>query len=141
MTARVKLRDVIEAMEVPGDDWHSYLDPKTGEIVTLTGDGQLLGGDEDLEDVDPDDVPDRFLALPGRFEIHEWSIMERFAHARRNAGQREELLDSIHGSGAFRMFKSTIHRLGIEQDWYRFRDSEIEQIAKDWLQEHGIEYE
>ena len=42
MTARVRLRDVIEAIDLPNQNWQSYLDPDTGEIVTLTDEGREL---------------------------------------------------------------------------------------------------
>jgi hypothetical protein len=73
--------------------------------------------------------------------LHEWSIMERFGQGRESARERDELLDSLHGRGAFRMFKSAIRRLGIEQQWYRFRDSALEEIAKHWLESNGLDYE
>jgi Uncharacterised protein family (UPF0158) len=153
MTARVKLREVIEAMDLPNQDWQSYLNPDTGEIVTVADEDRALVED----DADIDELPDwqretlpqarealesnRFLLLPGSFEIHEWSIMERFGQGRQSARQRDELLDALHGRGAFRMFKSAIRRLGIEEEWFRFRDSAFEEIAKDWLDSNGIEYE
>ena len=53
----------------------------------------------------------RFLSLPTKFDVHDWGIMEEFAQEQENESVRAELLDAIHGSGAFRLFKSTIHRL------------------------------
>ena len=38
---------------------------------------------------------------------------------------RQELLEAIHGAGAFRMFRSTIRRLGIEKSWYLFREEAL----------------
>ena len=79
--------------------------------------------------------------LPDNFDVHEWSIMERFAQARGSARQRDDLLSSLHGRGAFRMFRNAIRLLEIEDDWYRFRDSAIEEIAKEWLEAHGVPYQ
>lgn len=83
---------------------------------------------------------DRFLELPDRFEIHEWSIMERFSRAQNIERIRSELLNAIRGAGAFRAFRSAIHRLGIEQSWYQFRDQALEEIARSWLEEHKLQY-
>jgi hypothetical protein len=59
MAARVKLRDVIDAMDLPNQDWQSYLNRDTGEIVTVT--------DEDLASVEDDaDLDDLYEhSLPG----------------------------------------------------------------------------
>jgi hypothetical protein len=52
MAARVKLRDVVEALDLPNQDWQSYLNPDTGEIVTVTDeDRDLVEDGEDLDDL------------------------------------------------------------------------------------------
>ena len=81
-----------------------------------------------------------FLALPGKFEIHEWAMMEHFSSSEARAARREELLDAIHGAGAFRSFRSAIGRLGIEDEWFRFRQAAFEEIATDWLKAHDISF-
>jgi hypothetical protein len=83
---------------------------------------------------------DRVLELPGRFDIHEWSIMERFSPEQSNQRIRQELLDAIHGAGAFRIFRSAIRRLGIERNWYLFHDEALAEIARRWLEEHKLPY-
>jgi hypothetical protein len=67
--------------------------------------------------------------------------MERFAMQLTDSRQREELLDALHGRGAFRMFKSTARRLGVEEQWHRFRDAAFDEIASEWLKSNGIEYD
>ena len=128
MALPVSLRDVVEAMDLPNNDWQSYLNRVTGEIVTVTDEDRRLV--EDGEDLDKLPEWQRetltkvcevlesewFFALPGSFDVHEWSIMEQFAQSHSNARQRDEMLDSLHGRGAFRMFRSAIRRLGIEDD-------------------------
>jgi hypothetical protein len=83
---------------------------------------------------------DRWLVLPDRFDIHEWSIMERFSRSLPNEHHCEELLGSIRGRGAFRLFRRTIENLGIRDTWYEFREAEIERIAREWLESHGLQY-
>jgi hypothetical protein len=67
--------------------------------------------------------------------------MERFSNSQAHEDRRDELLDAIHGAGAFRSFRSTIRRLGIEDEWFAFRQSAFEEIAKDWLEAHDISYQ
>jgi hypothetical protein len=64
--------------------------------------------------------------------------MERFSNSQAREHRRDELLGSIHGAGAFRSFRSTIRRHGIEGEWFAFRQSAFEEIAKDWLEAHEI---
>jgi hypothetical protein len=153
MAVVVSLKNVVDAIDLPSDEWASYLNPKTGEIVTVTEEDHYLVGDEDL---DEQGLPawqsesvtktrealesGNFLALPDKFEIHEWAMMERFSSDQRSAARREELLDAIHGRGAFRSFRSAIRRLDIEDDWFRFRQLAFEEIAKDWLKAYDISF-
>jgi hypothetical protein len=147
----VSLKAIVDAMDLPNEEWVSYLNPTTGEIVTVTDEDRRLA---EREDVDEDSLPEwereslriaravlesgDCLALPDKFEIHEWALMERFSNSQAREGRRDVLLDAMHGAGAFRMFRSTIRRLGIEDEWCAFRQSAFEDIAKDWLEAHEI---
>jgi len=151
MTLPVRLEDVIEALELP-EEWEAFLDPDSGEIITVTDEERDYLEEEDL---DLEDLPewerealerarsatesDRMLQLPDRFEVHEWDIMRRFAGSWPHPISTQ-LLDAIHGSGAFARFRSTVDRLGLREEWYVFRDETVERIATDWLEEHGIAY-
>lgn len=82
--------------------------------------------------------PADWLALPDKFEIHEWEIMDRFGQSLAGAAERREIGDAIRGNGAFRMFKSTIRRLGMEDAWFAFKQRTLEEMARDWLNQHGL---
>ena len=149
----VSLKEIVDAMDLPNEEWVSYLNPKTGEIVTVTDEDRHLVEDQDLDEAD---LPDwqreslpkvrealesgDFVALPDKWETHEWAMMERFSSSQASEARREELLDAIQGRGAFRSFRSAIRRLGIEDDWFRFRQLAFEEIAKDWLRAHDISF-
>ena len=83
---------------------------------------------------------EQFLQLPAPFDVHEWAIMERFAHSRSTPKERDKVLSAIHGSGAFRKFRHAIQQLGIQDDWCGFRQAAFEEIAKAWLEAHSIRY-
>ena len=83
---------------------------------------------------------DAYLALPGKFEIHEWSIMDRFARSLEDNEQSAKLDRAIHRTGAFGRFRDELDELGLRDAWYRFRDDALTEIAADFLEAHGIPF-
>ena len=130
----------------------AYINRKTGELITLTDEVLALAEDPDEAADAPqwqkDLLPkarevlasEDFIPLPSKFEIHEWAIMERFAQSLTDAAVSDELDAALHGRGAFRRFKDAVQRLGIADEWYRFRDAALEEIAVEFLETHGIAY-
>ncbi|HUA85878.1 MAG TPA: UPF0158 family protein [Bryobacteraceae bacterium] len=147
----IHLNDIIDALEMQFDESVSYLDLDAGQVVTVYE--ELLRKAEEPSDEEPD-LPDwqkdewaiakrivstdRFTPLPTKFDVHEWGIMQEFSRAAESAGVRAELSRAIHGGGAFRNFKDTVRRLGIESAWFAFRTDALRQIAVDWCEENQI---
>ena len=151
MRPRVALDQIVEGMQLQSDDMVAYLNTKTCQVV-LVGDDELAAAEvEDessgLSDWEAEAIGiaravlqgQDYVALPDRFEIDEYRMMERFASGADEA-VRERLLGAIGGSGAFRYFKDTVQELGLAQGWYSFRDRAYEQIAADWCRDNEIEY-
>jgi Uncharacterised protein family (UPF0158) len=152
MAVQVKLKDIIEGMDFLSDEGSSFLNLTTGEVVAIT-DEELRAAENDapLEDfpewqhdairMAKDIVEtDRYLPLPDRFEIHEYSIMERFCLSVDDDDIRDDLCDAIRGRGAFRRFKDRVQAYGIAEAWYRYRDAALRENAMAWCEEHGIPY-
>ncbi len=151
MTVIVSLRQVVEELEILPDEATLYLDRETGELFALGDEEAALvddGRTEELPDWLADEVPkiravlasERWLPLPTRFDVHEWAIMDAFARAAEDPELGDELRTATHGRGAFRAFKDALRRRGVQQDWYRFRDEAIADLAAAWLDDHGIAY-
>jgi hypothetical protein len=64
--------------------------------------------------------------------------MQDFSHSVESDSIRGDLLRAIHGAGAFRNFKDTVRRLGVEPAWFAFRADALRQIAVDWCEENQI---
>jgi hypothetical protein len=152
MSLPVSLKAVVDEMDVLSDDLFAYLNPQTGELVTLSAEEiGIVEADEPL-DVYPEWQQEliakarmvlnseQYLRLPTRYDIHDYAIMEGFCEAIEEPELRERLLGQIRGAGAFRRFKETIRRASIEEEWYRFRTAALETIAIDWLEAHDIPY-
>ena len=121
MPATVRLKDIVDALEMQFDESSAFLDLDTSQVETVSH--ALLREAEDSGDEDPD-LPtwqkhkweiakrivstDRFQKLPTKFDVHEWAIMEDFSRSVASDRIREDLLHAIHGAGAFRNFKATL---------------------------------
>jgi hypothetical protein len=152
MPLPVSLSGVAGELTLLNDELRAYLNRQTGETIIL-GYEQLAAVEEadpdrDLADWEAEDLAqatevaesDDWLELPSAFDIHEYATMQRFCESVQDAALSEELLDRIRGRGAFGRFKASIRYHGIEEDWYRFLEAALQEIAAEWLDEHNIPY-
>jgi hypothetical protein len=148
----VSLRDVVDALDMSSDTLPSYLNGKTGEVVSLAEDTMLMADDDDdldgISEWEREEIlrardvrdSDDYIGLSGRYEIDEYRIMEGFCYSLEDEGLKGDLFYAIEGRGAFRRFKDTIHRRGSEKDWYKYHDGKLKEIAADWLEANGISF-
>lgn len=155
VVSRVKLNLIVQEMEFQLDETSSFLNTETKEIVSVSDDE--FGAAEDEEPIKnlpdwqqegikmarevSDNYGDLWIPLPSKFDINEYSIMERFCLSLTNDKLRDIMYYSIKGKGAFRRFKNNIRKYRIEQDWYEYRHESLKAVAIEWCEENGIEYE
>ncbi|MHC4884518.1 MAG: UPF0158 family protein [Planctomycetota bacterium] len=159
MKARCKpvdLEEIIQGIEWSSDLTDAYLELATGMVIRV-GDDERMSLDTPEKDLpewqrnSPDlalarridageDIDDEFLALPDQFDVHEYSIMERFAYDQDDDGVRNTLTRAIHGRGAFRRFKDAVHRIGIQDAWYAARDAAYRRVAVEWCQDNDVPF-
>ncbi len=154
MTIRVKLDEIIEGLELQSDERHSFLDRRTREVVSISNEEmQAAQDDEPIEDF-PDWQQDLvriakeiieetgyYIDLPTKFDIDDYSIMEKFCLSLNDSEMSDTLYGLIEGRGAFRRFKDAIQEYGIVDDWYKYRNDALKQIAVEWCRENRIEFE
>jgi hypothetical protein len=152
MPAIARLNDIVEALDMQIDETSSFLDRETGQVETVLR--ELLREVEASGDDEEVDLPawqkpewevaklivstERFLPLPSRFDVHEWSIMEDFSRSVEPDRIRDELLLAIHGAGAFQNFKDAVRRHRIEAAWFAFRTEALRQIAIHWCEKNQV---
>lgn len=134
---KVKLSDIIDAIEMTDQYSEYFLDKETGKVEWVS--------DMAMTQEEQEEVYDRldehgFYRLPTSFDIHDYDIMEEFVYTL-SGSARDKLASAIQGKGAFRRFKDTVIRLGIDQEWYDFQSAEYKRKAARWCEDNGIEYE
>ncbi len=133
---KVKLNEVIDALDFTNDEIEYYYNPDTEEIFMSN-----IGNFEDLNEDELDELFEKSIMLPTRYDINEYEMMENFAETISDAKLQNQLYISLNGSGAFRRFKGTCTNFNIIDDWYKFRDERYKEIAIDWCKENKIEFE
>ena len=153
--ARAKLSEIVDAIDTTCDEMYAYFDRQTGKVEIVSEEDMAAARDEKRAAEAPEwqqeviamarqieqASADRFVPLPDQFDAHEWDMMRKFIPTVEDEPIRDELQDAIHGAGAFRHFKSSIHRLGISDQWYAYRDSCYRELALEWCRDSGIEWE
>ena len=132
---KVKLNDIIMGLESTDEETRVYYSRKKNELVYF-GD-YIENDDEEEELLDEDDL----IALPDRYEINEYRMMEDFIETVDDVKDHNCLIISIQGSGAFRRFKDMAINLGLIDKWYEFRDKAYRYIAIDWCSRKHLEFE
>lgn len=134
---KVKLSDIIDAIEMMDRYSEYFLDLETGQIEWVS--------DMTMTSAEKEEVYDRldehgFCRLPTSFDINEYDIMESFIDTLYGAA-RDKLSSAIRGRGAFGRFKDGIRRMDIEQEWYDYQETAYKQKVARWCEENDIEYE
>lgn len=157
MSQPVKLNDVLEAMELSGEEVDHYLDKRTGEIITMSAEefeaaDKVSDADNSLSQYPEwqrDSITkareilsseDQFLLLPVQDSRDDYRLMQDFSNELPSRNAAEQLNRAMQGRGAFSRFRTTAQSLGLEDQWYEFKRKRLEQIAIDWVEENNIPY-
>ncbi len=151
MAMVVSLHEFVGEMQLLTNETHAYINKLSGKIIMISDEDFEMAQEEDVGEISDwqNEVveeakmvlsSDDYLEIPGKFDIHEYQIMEKFCLSYSDAAIGGVLLEKIKGLGAFRRFKDTVYRYGIEEEWFKFRENAYKEIAISWLEENGLAY-
>jgi len=123
---KVNLADVIDAIDTINEDETYFYSIQDEEIVYV------------LEDDEDDEF---FIPLPTKEEVNDYQIMVNFTETIEDDKKRDWFENAIHGKGAFRRFRATLERFGMETEWYDYLEACHRELAIEWCEQHGIVYD
>lgn len=123
---RVNLADVIDAIDTINEDETYFYSIQDEEIVYV------------LEDDEDDEF---FIPLPTKEEVNDYQNMVNFTETIEDDKKRDWFENAIHGKGAFRRFRATLERFGMETEWYDYLEASHRELAIEWCEQHGIVYD
>jgi len=152
-----KLSELVDALEFSSDEYCTFFDRQSGNIVSVErflltvveeGDQETLSrlpdwqrGEVEVARSIVNAESDRFIDPPNKFDFHEYRHMERFIQSLPNADAADQLWRAIKGRGAFRRFKDTADRLGLLEQWDRYRDEAAAEFVRDWAKSNSVPVE
>lgn len=155
MSSRVKLSAIIDSISSIAHNTSCYLDRERGELFLVSKE-QLCAAEKDEQEEDhpewqkdqiklarkilTDDKQEKYIAIPAKFVIHEYSTMENFCISLDDEKISKPLCRAIFGGGAFNRFNNYIHKYGIADDWYKYRYNSMKRIIIDWCESNNIDY-
>ena len=123
---KVNLLDVIDAIDTINEDETYFYSIQDEEIVYALDDGE----DEEF-----------FIPLPTKQEVNDYQNMVNFTETIEDDKKRDWFENAIHGKGAFRRFRATLERFGMETEWYDYLEACHRELAIEWCEQHGIVYD
>ncbi len=123
---KVNLMDVIDAIDTINEDETYFYSIQDEEIVYV------------LEDDEDDEF---FIPLPTKEEVNDYQNMVNFTETIEDDKKRDWFENAIRGKGAFRRFRATLERFGMETEWYDYLEASHRELAIEWCEQHGIVYD
>lgn len=155
---KVDIQKIVDELQMRFMDSTVYYNKVTGETLNVQDDDFRIVEDDDFEN-NIQDYPewqrehlkevydllyndiDNYIALPNNFEIKDSDIMEEFIETVSNNSKRIQLENCMWQKGMYRKFKDKLIEIGLENEYYKFYDEKLKEIAIEWCKENNLEYE
>jgi hypothetical protein len=128
--------DLETAFERNAPDTESFLDLRSGEVVTVSQ-GAI---DYQEQRGKVQSGGDSFLRIEPAASREQYRWMERFVAGVTDEALRERLIIAIDGKGAFRRFKDVLLNYPVERErWFQCRGDLLHWNMQKWLEKEKLE--
>ncbi len=131
----VRWAELETAVERNAPDTESFLDTRTGEVITLVESAPNV---EELR-AKVMSGGDAYLRVEPASSREQYKWMERFVAGVTEPVLRERLIISIDGKGAFRRFKDALLNYPVERErWFAYRGELLHWHIQEWFKRDSL---
>lgn len=154
MSEKITLEDILEVHDIDMEEMDSYYHlPSQSMIVISKDDMEIANNDGDITALEDwkqetakqakDYIKNKkdYITFPSKEEYNEYGIMEEFIKKNKNKSLLDKLKVDLCGEEAFRKFKDTLYDVGLQDEWYEFRDEKCLEVAKIWCERNKVDYQ
>lgn len=134
----VDFQDVVDALQMLGEDERNYYDCQLDELVYLSSEEFAFQSREGLAEEIEEDETGRFILLPTYFDFNPYDFMVAYIEQLPDDDLSDRLSRAIRGRGAFRHFKDELDRSDRLENWYAFESKCCQALALEWCRENEI---
>lgn len=154
---KIKISEIVDELQRISMDLAVYYNKTTGEFLNVEDDDFRIIEDDDFENKIKDypkwqkeylqkvydlyDNIDNYIKLPDKFEIKDSDIMEEFIKNISNPNRKQQLENCMWQKRMYRKFKDKLIELGLENDYYKFYEEKLKEIAINWCKDNNLEFE
>src|SRR5580704_7521133 len=124
MTVPVSLARLVSAFQFVAPGVGVCVDTGTGEVIEGTA-----ASSQD---------PERFQTISLDFDERE--IAKRFCETIADRDNRRRLETALMSAQPLESFENALYRVGIAHQWFPFRERQLGDLAKAWLETAGIPF-
>lgn len=130
MCTAVSLSELVQALEL---DVPCFVDRATGQIVKAPDADSVQ-----LQPADAAEKPEQFAQIPRWTQEEELELARRFAADLMDRQNQQRLNIALASSDALEAFQAAVFRCSIANEWFQARDWRLLDVARSWLEAHGI---
>ena len=131
----VNWTDLETAFERNSPDTESFLDTRTGEVVTVT-EGAIDYAEQRAK---VQSGGESFVRIEPAASREQYKWMERFVAGVTDEALRERLVIAIDGKGAFRRFKDVLLNYPTERErWFSYRAELLHWAIQKWMDKEQL---
>lgn len=133
----IPLSAAVTALDIAVEYAAFYYDLQDKDILALEDPFESDYAAAEFEQAVQSD-PERYVLLPGHAELENADIQGCFARTQPQERQAD-LLSAARGLYAATEFPLAVSRLGLTEEWKKFRDKALEDAAREWAELNGVD--